>query len=224
MSLIDRTWEAPVELGENAQPPKDSFSKIKIIFVVVVIALVVWRFVYSFYLSTTQLLIDNPTSEEVVFQIWDLPEDRLAGYESKTIDLKSGTYELKVDGEVVGTFEKKATDTHAFLNPTNDIYLKEFMVYWSEAWYDALPENTVDLFGDDQVQWPFESYTWYYISWDWDYSFDKEFPEEVSLGKYQSYSIKSKLYRYEDFVDMYNMHYAYEQEDPTQDVWDNAQQ
>lgn len=221
MSLIDRTWETTPVTEENTQPPKSNFFKIKIILAVVVIALVAWRFIYEFYLSATQLLIDNPTSDEIVFQIWDLPEDRLAWYESKIIDLKSGTYQLKVDWEVVGTFEKKATDTHAFLNPTNDMYLKEYIVYGSESWYDALPENTVDLFYDDQIQWPFESYTWYYISWDWDYSFDKEFPEEVSLWKYKTYAIKSKLYRYEDFVDMYNTHYAYEEEYGT---WETSQQ
>lgn len=220
MSLIDRTWENPIVVWDDTtqQPPKNNFFNIKVIFIVLVFAVIIWRFLYSFYLSTTTLLIDNPTSEEVVFQIWDLPEDSLGAYESKTIDLKSWVYDLKVDWELVGTFEKKAKDTHAFLNPTNDMYLKEFMVYGSEAWYDALPENTVDLYYDDQVQWPFESYTWYYISWDWDYWFDREFPEEVSLWKYQSYTIKSKLYRYDDFVDMYNTHYAYDEEETTNET------
>jgi len=78
--------------------------------------------------------------------------------------------------------------------------------------------HNVDLYYDDQIEWPFQSYTWYYISGDWDYGFLQEFPEEVTLWKYQSYTIKTKLYRYDDFVDMYNQYYTYE-EDTQQTTW-----
>lgn len=220
MSLIDRQGDNSLEIIEDqpSPPPKNTFAKVKIAFVALIVLLIAGRFLYSFYLSTSTLLVDNPTSEAITFQIWDMPEQTLQPFESKTIDLKTGTYDLKIDGQVVSTFQKKSTHTQAFLNPTNEMYLKEYMVYGSEAWYNSLPENKVDLYYNDQIEWPFQSYTWYYISGDWDYGFLQEFPEEVTLWKYQSYTIKTKLYRYDDFVDMYNQYYTYE-EDTQETTW-----
>lgn len=214
MSLVDRQAELPIENNTSPQEEKIGTSlvnKLKIFGIIAIIIFVLWSILYSFYNSSTHLIVDNPLADKISFQINNLPIETLQPYETKILNLNPWIYQLRVNGELLGNFEKKYSHTNAFLNPTQDIYVKEHMVYGDEAWYEKLPNNRVKLFNDEEIEWPFETFSGYYILWDWDYSFDEIFPESVSLGKYESFKIKTKLYRYDDFVEMYNEYYVFDE-------------
>lgn len=213
MSLIDRnenTVEMPSEAPVSNTSFKSVFWVIKIIFSVIVLWSIAGIVGYFYYLDSHSIYVDNPTWTWIVFQIWDMPPENLAAYSHTSLVLNPWRYTLKVDEKEVWSFEKWYLDFDAFLNPTNEIYIKEYLVYWSEKWYDKLPNNHIEVYWNP-IDGPFEKLEWFYIKWSWNYDVDTEFPNEITLPKGSSYEIKSKIYRFDDFVDIYNTYYVEEE-------------
>jgi len=200
---VDITNNNSTEQLETFQKPKMSlFNKIKFILTSLFVVLVLWYLATLYYLSTQKLLIDNPTDKGITIQI-----DDIDSYTSKMIKLWSWKYSLKVNWKNIWDFEKKSGDRNSLLNPTNEIYIAEYILYWDEASFDKLPINKIEAYWNE-TEWPFKKYEWLYIPWDWDYWINDEASSEVTLSKYSSYTIRSKLYRFNDFVDMYNKVYS----------------
>ncbi len=212
MALVDREGnnQGNQEINENTiiQKPKMwLFSKLKYIFIACIAIFVVWTISVWFYTATHTQFIDNPTGSWITVQIDDMEVITIAAYSNEVIRLWSWQYTVKMNWEIVWNFEKKSLDTKSLLNPTWGIYISEYMLYWEEEYIDKLPNNTIEAYWN-VAEWPFEQYEWLYITWNWNYGTDESFPEEVELRKSKAYKIKSKLYRFDDFVDMYNEYYV----------------
>jgi hypothetical protein len=106
----------------------------------------------------------------------------------------------------VGEFTKWELDwKKAFLNPTKSVYIKEKAVYLIDN-SDANPEPYQDIEINWKVfNWPFYIYDDYYIKWEWTYGLDEILPDEIET--YLDYEVKVKIYRYDDFVEMYEEYY-----------------
>jgi len=215
MALVDREGDRVVsqDMNENSlmeAPKMWLFTKLKYIFVACIAVFVIWTIWVWFYTSTHTLFIDNPTWSGITLQIGDMETIEMAAFSNQTIKLWAGIYSVSVNWEKVWDFEKKSLDTDSLLNPTDSIYITEYILYWDEEYLDKLPNNTIEAYGN-VAEWPFDQYSWLYIVWDWDYWINEQLPEEVELRKSSAYKIKSKLYRFDDFVDMYNEYYAVEE-------------
>ncbi|QFR39304.1 hypothetical protein A9Q91_03645 [Candidatus Gracilibacteria bacterium 28_42_T64] len=212
MALVDREGnnQGNQEINENTiiqKPKMGLFSKLKYIFIACIAIFVVGTISVGFYTATHTQFIDNPTGSGITVQIDDMEVITIAAYSNEVIRLGSGQYTVKMNGEIVGNFEKKSLDTKSLLNPTGGIYISEYMLYGEEEYIDKLPNNTIEAYGN-VAEGPFEQYEGLYITGNWNYGTDESFPEEVELRKSKAYKIKSKLYRFDDFVDMYNEYYV----------------
>jgi hypothetical protein len=210
MSLVDRWDETSQEQGENTNIQnieQESWKSniLGIIAIVVVALIALWIYLVPKFATFWKLYIDNPTDTEVTIQIWDESPLTLAPKSHQELELKSGVYSLKVNGTDVGEFKKWGIDWKAFLNPTKSIYIKEraeYVVDWVEV--DDSDYTEINIYGN-VFYGPFYTYDDYYIEWDWTYGLDEELPDEVDT--YWSSTIKTKIYRYDDFVKMYEEFY-----------------
>jgi hypothetical protein len=209
MSLVDRAGDNPTtpENVDKIKKTNSVFWKIRIAFYVILILVVVWIFATAFYSKSHTIYVDNPTWTWITFKIWDKIQEKLEPYSHKSINISPWKYDLVVDWKNIWSFEKKYLEWNTFLNPTQDIYIQEYTLYWDEVGFDKLPNNHIEVFWN-KIEWPFKSYSWIYIDWDWNYDLDEAFPSEVKLKKWKDYSIKSKIYRFDEFAQMYNESYA----------------
>ncbi len=215
MSLVDRSsqeLEILDEQIENTETPEKEkmwfFAKIKIIFVSIVVITVVFSLLSGLYMSSHTLNIDNPTGTWITVQIDEMDSILIPSLSTTQINLKSWTYTLKVNGEEKGKFTKDTLDFNAFLNPSEEFYVQEYILYWEQKYLDKLQIHEISMY-NDTIEGPFKTYSWIYIKGDWDYGIDRNFPNEVKTKG--SYKIKSKLYRYSDFIDMFNQDYVEQQ-------------
>jgi hypothetical protein len=215
MSLVWRedSVESKKDISEEIvveqKPKKWFFFYLKTFVFTAVILVILWSFISYMYESATTIKVDNPTLSWVVIQFNDLEEISISANSFSKVDLKPWKYNLKVDWENLWDFEKWYFDWDSFLNPTNSIYLWEYVLYGDESWLSKLPNNKVEAYWNE-AEGPFKKYEWIYIKDDWDYWIDKNLPEEVELNSWQSYKIKLKIYRFNNFVDMYNKIYIWE--------------
>lgn len=182
-------------------------NKLKIWLILVVILLIFWGVFYWLYSNATTVYVDNPLDSQITFKIWDQEEHTLWAYTWITVKIKSWINKLYVNWEEVWTFEKKSLDWKGFLNPTKDVYVQEYLIYWDlEKWEKELPTWKVTAF-DNDLEWPFKQLEWIFITWDWNYWLNEEFPETLDLPEWKDYIIRSKVYRFDDFVELYNKEY-----------------
>lgn len=169
---------------------------------------------FIFYTNATNIYVDNPTETPLSFKISDWEEYSLAAYTWMEVKLKTWNNKLFVNWAEVWSFDRKSVWPKSFLNPTEDVYVQEYLVYGDlEKWRDSLPNGKVTAY-DNDLEWPFKQLEWIYITWDWDYWLNEDFPDEITIPEWKSFVVKSKVYRFDDFVDMYNVEY-YNWEDET---------
>lgn len=220
MSLVNRDAEKAIQEESietiYEKPRMSSWAKIKIVAVLLIVLLVWWSFVAWMINSSRTLDIDNPTGSGIILQFNDMPEIKISAHTFESIDLGTGIYTVTVDGNNIGTFEKKFLDGSSFLNPTLSPYIKEEAFYGDEKYIDKLKYRTVTI-GENQIEWPFEVFEDLYVKGSWNYDLDENYPSEVSVKSKKKYKIKSKIYRIWDFIDMYNREYA------IQDVVENSE-
>lgn len=212
MSLVDREIEKQELVGDIIGQDKKNgisvFSKIKttllLSFIILIIAWI-WFSIYDWFRTT---IIDNPYGTGITIQIDENDEFDLAPYTSKILKIWKWNHKLYVDWNFAWDFTKKEFFTSSFLNPTDDIYIQEYILYWEEQYTSKLPNNKIEAYWNE-AEWPFKTYKWIYFEWDWNYSIDEIFPDEIKIE--DDYKIKSKLYRFDDFVDMFNTDYVVEE-------------
>ncbi len=201
------------ENTENTSSKRSIWGKLKIWIIIFLVLSLVWGIGYYFYKWATNIYVDNPTDKELSIQFDDWNAIKIPAKSLIEVPLKTGKHNLKVDGKDLWNFEKKLTEISAFLNPTKHVYVKEYILYIAsdarnpDALYEKLPSNTIDL-NWEPVAWPFELVEWIYINKNWDYGITVKEPDEVTVGQWEDYAIKTKLHRYDDFVDVYKKEYT----------------
>lgn len=218
MSLVNRwdenSQEWIVDLNTNedyhwdSQKNEQGYKKssiITVVLVVVVVVVAIVTFLATQFAVFGNLYIDNPTDTEVTVQIWDKEVLTLAPKSHQEIELKTWTYSLVVNGESVWEFKKLWIGKSAFLNPTKSVYIEEKAVYVTD-WVDIDDDDYKEIEIDWQIfYWPFEVYDDYYVVWNWSYGLDEVLPDEVET--YSDSAVKIKIYRYDEFVEMYDEYY-----------------
>lgn len=217
MSLIDREKiaEEQENLVQEAQKTKSRFSflaKVKITFVSLVILFLAYSLISESIENKQKLTIDNPSLEEITVQLNNLEKHNISPETSVVIDVPAGEYEVKLNDEIVWKFTKQNHESDYILNPTKYIYLQEYILYWDQKYEDKIPNNIIEIDGET-LEWPFKKYDWLYFNWDWNYDLDESYPASIKMKS--SYQIKSKLYRFFEFVDMYQADYMYTEETTT---------
>lgn len=225
MSFVNREdtvneieWVNDNEVIEN-KPKKSIFSYIKIIFILIVVLFIWGTFIQWMYAWTKTIKVDNPSWSGLIIQFNEQDEVFIDAYTTLTLELDNWEHSLKVNNQDMWIFIKEWVWTKSFLNPTNEIYIQEYILYWDENNYDKLPNNLIEAYWN-QAEGPFKKYEGIYISWDWNYFIGENYPDEVTMRQSQTYKIKSKLYRFDDFADMYNRDYFAEsiEETPELDI------
>lgn len=171
-----------------------------------------WVFMLSNEMSSwaSNIMIDNPTWTGITVNIdgWNTIE--IPAYESTIVDITSWEHTLYTWEIELAKFEKKSEDSQMFLNPTGEVYIEEYVLYLEDeediSYDDKIPHNEIEAYWNT-AEWPFVKYDWVVVDWSWDYSPWEPFPTEVTLWKSESYRLEQKLYRFEEFVDMYNIVY-----------------
>lgn len=185
---------------------KQASAKLIIYIILTIVILAIMGF--SFYKDSQVMLIDNPTWTWIVVQIDDNPEITVYSHWFEEINVSFGKHSVTLNWEKIWEFDKKLTDRNFFLNPTNSIYMAEYVLYSeSDDYYDKLPNNKVEAYGNE-IEWPFKKYEGIYIVWDWSYGLIEDFPEATDLTKWSDYTIRQKVYRFNDFLDIYNTEYV----------------
>jgi hypothetical protein len=211
-------WVDDNEIIKN-KPKKSIFSYIKIIFIIVVILFIGGTFIKWMYQSTKTINVDNPSWSGITIQFNNQEEIFIDAYTTRNLKLDNWEHSLKVNNLDMWLFIKEWVGNKNFLNPTNEIYIQEYILYWDENNYDKLPNNLIEAYWNE-AEGPFKKYEGIYINWDWNYDISEQYPEEVTMRQSQTYKIKSKLYRFDDFADMYNRDYIteYIEETPVLDT------
>lgn len=218
MSLVQREDSVESEnisdlenIESNEKPKRSFWWVIKTTFIVIFVIWIISVVGSSFYSNAHTIMVDNPTWSWILVHIDDKDDINIPAFGSLEIDIDSWEHSLYLDGKKVWVFEKKFTDFDAFLNPTLDIYIAEYLLYSDDdKYFEKLPNNKIEAYGNE-AEGPFKKYEWVYISWDWDYDLSEAFPDEVDMNRWQNYAIKQKIYRFDDFVDMYNENYVEEE-------------
>jgi hypothetical protein len=176
-------------------------------------------FIKWMYQSTKTINVDNPSWSGITIQFNNQEEIFIDAYTNTVLNLNNWEYSLKVNNLDMWLFIKEWIWSKSFLNPTNEIYIQEYILYWDENNYDKLPNNLIEAYWNE-AEGPFKKYEGIYISWDWNYFIAENYPDEVTMRQSQTYKIKSKLYRFDDFADMYNRDYIteYIEETPVLDT------
>ena len=224
MSLVNRPWSEELvseikkedtleiieennEIEKTEKPWFSLWTKIKLLFGVIIVIWVVWSIWSWMYSNARTIMIDNPTGSGITLKIDTWEEISLNPNTSKTVKITSWEHIVYINWKEVWKFEKSFTDSNMFLNPTESIYIEEYILYLEDqndtSYDDKLPNSKIEAYWNT-TEWPFKKYEWLVIKGNWDYGIDEKIPEKVSLGKRKKYKIVQKLYRFDDFVDMYN--------------------
>jgi hypothetical protein len=185
------------------------------IFIVWIILLVI----YMIFINWTQVWIDNPTKQSIFIKInSDWIEKEIPAKTYLRFSINNWENEIFLNWKSVWKINKEFfSDTSYFINPTLTPYISEYTLYiakeinrWMQINNEKLPNNTIKIL-DKEIVWPFKEYEWLYINWTWDYWFGdmlNKTDEEIEWPESQQYKIKEKLYRLDDFIDMYNKKYV----------------
>ncbi len=202
-------------------------GRAKLILYAIVAVVILWFWGFNFYNKTHTLLIDNPTWSGIIVQIDGKEDIDIPAFWFKEVDIDLWKHSVSLNGEDIWEFERKMNDTKSFLNPTNEIYLSEYLLYTDsddeekvDEYFKNLPNNKIEAY-DNEAEWPFKKYEGMYIVWDWEYGLNEAFPEEVDIISWINYTIKQKVYRFDDFLVMYNENYASDdlEESSTTGTW-----
>lgn len=209
MSLVDRWPDLYKNLENNNSTVKEKkrwvIWRIRIIIFIlsIIILISIWTLITLD--NKNKLTIDNPTLENIIVELNNIKKITIYPETSVEINIPNGKYEVKLNNKVVWSFEKKSFQHRYILNPTNYIYLQEYILYWDQKYENKIPNNIINI-DSQELEWPFKKYEWLYFTWDWNYSLDDYLPESIKIS--WNYEIKSKIYRFFQFVDMYNNDYA----------------
>jgi hypothetical protein len=224
MSLVNR-WDEESQdtsLGNGVNISSSSpawnlsswgLSKIlQIVGVLVIVWVIVW-FAFGYKVASFwALYIDNPTENEISVKVWDANAVTIAPKSHQEIKLKSWTYPIIVNEENIWEITKWKIDGKAFLNPTKSSYIKETAVYaveWTD--FDDSKYTEVEVYGE-KYYWPFEVFNDIYIKWNWTYGLDENLPDPDEVDAYSNETTITKVYRYDDFLPMYETYYWYIEE------------
>lgn len=190
------------------------------IFIGIFVVWIIGIILYMFFMNWTTVWIDNPTKQSIFVKInseWF--EKEIPAKTNLRFSINSWENEIFLNWKSVWKINKKFfSDTSYFVNPTLTPYISEYTLYINndilEKWYnskydDKLPKNKIIIF-ENEIIWPFKKYEWLFIKWTWDYWFgDMSYKtdEEIEGNENQEYKIKEKLYRLDEFIDMYNKNY-----------------
>lgn len=149
------------------------------------------------------VIVDNPTDEEISFQI-DGKTYHLSAETSEKITLKNGEHTLKIDGEEY-PFKKEGfalkggvnavldqglgAAKYAILNPTQSVY-----VLSHEYYGDGDPEYPED-----------QDFDAVYFEVRADYGLDESYPDTISLSKGTKGAFKTKLFRGREYLEEYDL-------------------
>jgi hypothetical protein len=212
MSLVNR-WDEESQntpLNSSASASNNSyawkFSKILQILGILILAWVILWLAFGYKVaSISTLYIDNPTENEVSVKVWDLDAISIFPKSHQEIELKSWTYPITVNEENIWEITKWKLDGKAFLNPTKSTYIKETAVYaveWTD--FDDSKYAEVEAYGE-KYYWPFEVFSDIYVKWNWTYGLDENLPNQVNTSSDETTRVK--IYRYNDFLPMYEEYY-----------------
>jgi len=221
MSLVQREDSEKVEsidvINNDIDDNKVIFwtkTKIALLSFIIILLLSLWFSI--FYYGEHNINIDNPSKDEISIIIDDNNSIKIKAYWNWNIKLKYWVHSVKLNWKNIWDFENKITDFNAFLNPLQYIYISEYNLYaYSESdfekYYKKLPINNIEWYDWDKIEWPFSQYTGLYIVWNWDYDLFEEYDEKVEIKNWKWYAIKEKIFRYNDFANMYNERYIYDE-------------
>jgi len=179
--------------------------------VIIVLLIIAYLLINFFLIQFSKVIVDNPTKNEIIVSLDEKNNIKIPANSNAIIEVNNGEHSLYINWEKVGDFTKKFFDTNSFLNPTNEIYVSEYILYWNKDFLDRIPNNKISLYGDQIIEGPFKKYHWIYITWKWDYQINEAFPNDVDLRKWWDFKIKEKIYRNNDFIKMYNEKYYTEE-------------
>ncbi len=175
--------------------------------VLVLVVIVGWF--YSAAMPT--VLIDNPTSDDIVVNINNTDYNVSAGsYEKIKLPFGSAEYKVLVNNQEVGSFKKGMLDGAALINPTLSTYVKETVFYVSDLDSDAakkdakVEQKTVCVNGMNYDGNNLVAYTDLYIKKDWNYGIENVSPDTMKPNKWPKnvrYAMIDELFNEKDFTD-----------------------
>lgn len=152
------------------------------------------------------VIIDNPTENEITVSI-DGAEHKVAAFQSVEVKLSSGEHAIGFQQEGKATEQKVNIEKDGILNTTGetyvlwkDIYLEnqdEFDKYVKKLDEKPVTINDYEYVGDLTVYGAED----YFVPKTWNYGLDTEWPSTIQIEN--SYEIKAKIYRLEDFENDY---------------------
>lgn len=169
----------------------------------------------AFFFSQ-KVIVDNPTSENIIVKI-DNKEFTIEPLQDIEVSLYPGKHTVIIGDKEIGVFTKQYFDYGSILNPTKSTYVLESIPY------GTIPTNWVDVHYKDVTiegsvyNGPFKTITDLYFTkkhplnflqkdgYKWDYELDEHEPDEEQFN--DSYKVFVKIYRFQDFVQMYNEDY-----------------
>ena len=203
---------------EYREQKKSIWDKIKLILIIVVIIWILWFLANMLIKNSRTVLVDNPTSKEIVVKInsWWI-DNKIPANSSLKVKIKKWENEVFLNWKSVWKFEKKITDFTSFLNPTLHSYISEFFFYTEEEDYEKFYEKenikniTIDL-NWKKATWPFKIYKDLYIKWNWNYWITKKSsPEELTFD--WRYKLVEELFNHNDFIKTFEQYYSYDGEE-----------
>lgn len=171
----------------------------------------------AFYLSQ-KVTVDNPTAQTITVKIDDT-EYTVEPRKQIEISLYPGEHNVLIAEKEMGIFQKQWFDYGSLLNPTQSTYILESIPYGTvpESWSDNSYKD-IDINGQ-QYYGPFEVITDLYFAkkqplnflqkkgYEWNYGLDQHEPEEETINTKSAYEVFVKIYRFDDFIEMYNEDY-----------------
>lgn len=179
---------------------------------ILIIAVIVGAWIGWNWFNAGKTTIDNPTDQAITFTL-DGKEYTLQPNSSQNVKLARGEHTLVYSGETV-KFEKgkgeTATDDflggkYALLNPTQSVYVYYKQIY-TKNMSESAANSIVSTFdcpegGEFKAgeKCPFKLYDDAFIEVNADYGVNSSLPGTATIGKRSTYTIKSKLFRIDDF-------------------------
>lgn len=195
----------------NQKGNKKNIIKI-LIWISIVIFITILYIILNIINSKQILYIDNPSNNEILVTISTLAPIAIPAKSYNEIKIKNQTYTLSVDWEYLWEFTIKKSDENFFLNPTKSHYILEEAIYTDKEINNEAEEIKINVNGID-FYWPFSILDSIYINSKWDYWLDEDLPNNISVPEDKDYLTFKKIYRFDDFIEMYNnwyLHYQYE--------------